>query len=179
MKNLIVAAIAAITIPFAAHADFYNAQSGNWAVYGAEGGGTQNPACIIERTWDDGSEFQLTYDLVTNELYIWLENRQWTIRQPMNVQETLYMQAVGSNTNSGNLSYYAVTSDTIVIPNIEPNSFLESFASQNQLQIYMPYGLRDAYVDLNGTRVATNLFVECIDMGRYFNPQTGELNFYE
>lgn len=179
MKNLIFSAIAAITIPFAAHADFYNAQSGNWVVYGAEGGEGQNPACVVERMWDDGSEFQLTYDLMSDELYIWLVNRQWAILQPMDRPETLYMQAVGSNPTDGNLTYYAVTSNTIVVPDIEPRTFLEAFASQSELQIYMPYGLQNAFIDLNGTRLATNLFAECIEIGQYYDPITGELHYYD
>jgi hypothetical protein len=168
MRTILLGVIFTLLTTFSASADyFYNSTHNDWAIFGDFGDIDQNPACVISHVWRDGSEFQLIYDLAERELWIWLQNFDWNI-----VDATGYdfpysfnMVIVGYNNEvvSGEMGYYLISKNTIDIPDIEPRTFMEAFAGLNELRFIMPGNIQNAYLDLTGSRVATNRFYDCIN----------------
>lgn len=169
MRNLLLGALFVLlgTITASANTFFYNTTYQNWQIFGDIGNGDDlNPACVISYEWRDGSEFQLIFDLVDRELWIWFQNFEWDIADTSGYDEyyTLNMVIVGSGDNleSGELGYYLVNKNTIDIPDIEPRSFLNAFAELEELRFIMPGNIQNAYLALDGSRGATNRFNDCI-----------------
>jgi hypothetical protein len=176
MKSIFFGA-ALVLSALPANADyFYQSEVGNWMVFGEDPASELNPACVISYEWQDGSEFQLIFDLYERELFIWFRNLEWDIIDPEGFY-SLNMVAVGRNNNvvSGVLDYYLLNKNTIDIPDIEPGTFLDAFARMNELRFVMPGNIQNAYLDLDGSRAATMEFFDCINLGDTMEFGEGDL----
>lgn len=167
MKSVLLAAVMSLTAIPAYSDDFYSSKVGNWLIFGDHGDSELNPACVVSYEWQDGSEFQLIYDLPNRELFIYFENFDWDIIDPEGYYK-LNMVIVGSGNNlqSGELDYYLMDKNSINIPDISPVPFLEAFAGLNELRFIMPGDIPNAYLGLRGSRAATERLMDCIDVGR-------------
>lgn len=169
MKKILLASFLMATTAVAASADtFYEKQTGNWFVFGDRGDQELNPACVISYEWQDGSEFQLIYDLQERVLDIWFENFEWNISDPADRTYSMDMVIVGNGNNmtNGEMQYYLEDKNSIYISDIQPiGTFLESFSAFNELRFIMPGNIENAYLDLEGSRNASTLFLECVDKG--------------
>ena len=169
MKSLLLGTIFAVTTAFGASADnFYERETGNWFVFGDYGDEELNPACVVSYVWQDGSEFQLIYDLYNRSLDIWFENFEWDIADAPGFFYNMNMVIVGRGNNliSGEMEYLLEDKNSITIYGIEPpGTFVEAFAGLNELRFIMPGNIPNAYLDLQGSRNATQLFLDCINIG--------------
>jgi len=176
MKSIFfVAALALTTLP--ANAEyFYQSDVGNWTVFGEAPENELNPACVISYVWQDGSEFQLIYDLYERELFIWFRNLEWDIADAEGYY-TLDMVVVGSGNDlvSGRLDYYLVNKNTIDIPGIDPGPFMNAFAGMHELRFIMPGNIQNAYLGLEGSRAASMEFFDCINLGDTMEFGEGDL----
>lgn len=169
MRNTIIAtAFAAMATVMPAQADtFFEEDIGYWQVFGDYGSHDMNPACVVDYTWSDGSNFQLTYDLFNGELYIWFRNFEWDISDPVDVEYYMNMVIIGqgNDLSSGTLTYVLVNKNTIYIPWIEPTPFLDAFAAMNELRFIMPGTIHNAYLNLSGSRRAVEALIDCVQLG--------------
>jgi len=176
MKSIIFGAALALTALPANAEYFYQSDVGNWTVFGEAPEIELNPACVISHVWQDGSEFQLIYDLYERELFIWFRNLEWDIAD-VEGYYTLDMVVVGSGNGvvSGRLDYYLVNKNTINVPGIEPGTLMEAFAGMNELRFIMPGNIQNAYLDLQGSRAASMEFFDCINLGDTMEFGEGDL----
>lgn len=169
MKNLLLGTILAVTTAFTASAEpFYQNTVGNWFVFGDPGDEVLSPACVISYTWRDGSEFQLIYDLYHRSLDIWFENFDWDIADEANLYYSMDMVIIGTGDNliSGEMEYFLEDKNSIYLYGVEPTgTFVDAFASMQELRFIMPGNIPNAYLSLEGSRDATRLFLNCITIG--------------
>ena len=154
-------------LPTASFADdiFYQGgQVGSWSVFGNSGNATQNPACVAEVTWDDGSKFQLIKDLKNGEFYIWFQNNEWNIIDPPG-NYTFRMNIVNraNQVAGGDMTYQLVNKNTISIRNLDVDSFVGPFMEMTEIRFIMPGDIGNAFIPLNGSTAATEKLVQCLD----------------
>lgn len=169
MKKLFVSTILASALfvtPVLANGEiFYDGgAAGSWSIFGNAGSATQNPACVAEVTWGDGSKFQLIKDLADGELYIWFKNNQWNISDPPG-SYTFRMNIIDNKNNvvGGDLNYELINKNTIAVRKIEVDTFIPPFMSMVEIQFIMPGDIENAFVPLDGSSVAVEKLLECID----------------
>lgn len=168
MKNFFLSALLAsslVVTPALAQEIFYDGgQAGSWSVFGNAGTDTQNPACVAEVTWDDGSKLQLIKDLRDGELYIWFRNNEWNISDPPGVY-TFRMNILdsGNNVVGGELEYELINKNTIAVRKIDVDSFIPPFMTMTEIRFIMPGDIQNAYVPLNGSSQAVDKLLACID----------------
>ena len=144
---------------------FYDGgQLGAWSVFGNSGSETQNPACVAEVTWQDGSKFQLIKDLKDGELYIWFQNNDWNIIDPPgNYQFRMNIVNRANQLAGGDMTYQLVNKNTISVRNIDVDSFLGPFMNMTEIRFIMPGDIGNAFIPLNGSSAAVEKLVQCID----------------
>ena len=169
MKKLLLSSVLAaglfVTQAFAEPNIFYSGgQSGDWTVFGNAGSSTQNPACVAEVTWDDGSKFQLIKDLKNGEFYIWFQNNEWNIIDPPG-NYTFRMNIVNraNQVAGGDMTYQLVNKNTISIRNLDVDSFVGPFMEMTEIRFIMPGDIGNAFIPLNGSTAATEKLVQCLD----------------
>lgn len=183
MKNFLMAMFFIMASVGSVSAEtFYEKQTGNWFVFGDYGDEELTPACVISYSWQDGSEFQLIYDLQLRVLDIWLENYDWNISDPAGNTYNLDIVIVGAGNDltTGELTYRLEDKNSIYIESIEPIAkFLEDFSRMNELRFIMPGTIMNAYLSLDGSRGATNLLLECIEKGVDLNLNRPQKNKFQ
>jgi hypothetical protein len=173
MKKFLTTVALAATMFATPATAFYNEDVGNWAVYGDEGNQELNPACVVEYMWQDGSTFQLIYDLSTRELYIWFRNFEWDIADPVDQYYEMQMIMDGRRgMSSSGATYLLINKNTIVIPNIHVDAFMVPFMQLAELRMIMPGTIQNAYLDLAGSRMASQSLFRCVEIG-------DTMDFYE
>lgn len=171
MKKLLLSTVLAASL-FAsqAFADtiFYSGgQTGDWTVFGNAGNANQNPACVAETKWQDGSSMQLIKDLKTGELYIWFQNYEWNIGDPPGdypFRMNMYNRA--NQVIGGDMTYTLVNKNTIAIRGIDVNSFIPAFMEMGEMRIIMPGDIQPAYIPLNGSTAAVQKLLACLDAAK-------------
>lgn len=163
IKTLVIAAAMLIVSSLANAEIFYGQSVGNWIVTGDTGGNIGSPACWIEYHWQDGSVLQLGEDLNTGQLDIWFQNNEWEIIDPIPGLYTLRVNIIGSRGTivGGNMTYELVTKNTIVISDVEKNSFWDAFARLAEMRFIMPGTIQNAHVSLANSQAALNLLSQC------------------
>jgi hypothetical protein len=169
MKKLFASTILAASLfvtPVLAEGEiFYDGGvEGAWNIFGNAGSTTQNPACVAEVTWQDGSKFQLIKDLADGELYIWFKNNEWNISDPPgNYPFTMNIVDSRGNVINGELQYELINKNTIAVRKIDVDSFIPPFMSMAEMRFVMPGDIQNAYVTLNGSSGAVDKLLACID----------------
>lgn len=166
MKKFIIATIVGLFTTVSVYAsDFYSNEIGYWYIYGNSGNADQNPACVIEMNWQDGSTFQLIKDLKDGEVYIWFQNMEWNISDEIDQNYDMRINFTGNDGSvvGAMFSYYLANKNTIVLRNIEPESFVDAFVAKNEMQMIMPGTIENAYVGLDNSTKAIEMLIECID----------------
>ena len=172
MKKLLLSTVLAaglfVTQAFAEPNIFYSGgQSGDWTVFGNAGSSTQNPACVAETKWQDGSSMQLIKDLQSGELYIWFQNYEWNIIDPPgNYSFRLNMYNRANQVVGGDLTYTLVNKNTIAIREIDVDSFIPAFMEMSEMRIIMPGDIQPAYIPLNGSTAAVEKLLACLDASK-------------
>ena len=169
MKKFLITTLLAASLaitPALAQENFYDGGVvGSWSVFGNPGNATQNPACVAEVTWDDGSKLQLIKDLRDGELYIWFRNNEWNIADTPG--EYLFrMNLVDSKGNvvGGDLNYELINKNTIAVRKIDVDSFIPPFMTMAEIRFIMPGDIQNAYVPLNGSSDAVDKLLVCMDV---------------
>lgn len=146
--------------------EFYSNQHQYWYIGGHTGDTEQNPACYTEYSFQDGSTFQLVKDLRDGELYIYFRNMQWNIVDTPG-EYTLRMNLTTSNGNidsaSGDYYYQLLNKNTITINWLNINEFVPGFMNSSELNFVMPGDIENAYIPLDGSSRAIEIFAECIE----------------
>jgi hypothetical protein len=115
----------------------------------------------------DGSTFELVKDLADGELYIRLQNNSWNIiDEPGEYKMRLNIHYPDGDINGNDFSYLLINKNTIVIPQIEAESFVPAFHDGSNLVMVMPGDIPNAEVSLNKSRYALELLAECIDKSK-------------
>lgn len=170
MKKFFLSTIIAATLfvtPAIANEIFYDGgQSGTWSVFGNSGVGNQNPACVAQATWDDGSKFQIIKDLADGEFYIWFQNMQWDIADApgdypfrMNFESSTDGSVIG-----GNMTYTLVNKNTVLVRDIEVEAFVDAFVKKSEIRFIMPGDIQNSYIPLDGATIAVEKLEECVDV---------------
>lgn len=169
--TFVIALFVSTTSSFAQQHLFFRQVVGNWEVFGHKGSDTLNPACVINRDWQDGSSVQVIYDLKDGELYLRIKNTQWNIGDPVgnygdtaNTSPAQMIFVGNSNTNNSNVIYSLVSKNIINIRHLKPVVFLKDFASQSKFQLVMPGTITNVSFDLQQSNSAVELLVACIDV---------------
>ncbi len=180
MKKLLLSTVLAISLfTSQALADaniFYQGgQTGAWTVFGNGGSQSQNPACVAETTWQDGSTMQLIKDLTSGELYLWFQNYEWNIGDPPGdypFRMNMYNRA--NQVIGGDMTYTLVNKNTITIRGIDVNSFIPAFMEMGEMRIIMPGDIQPAYIPLQGSSAAVERLLACIDEAEKVLPRVDE-----
>lgn len=173
-KKFLLASIAMVMVTSTSFAEqFYNAdQTGAWSVFGSTGNESQNPACIAETTWEDGSKMQLIKDLATGELYIWFQNYAWNIgdaiEQDYPVRINMYDKA--GNVVGGDFNYTLLNKNTIAIRNLDVKTFVPAFMAMGQIRLIMSGNIENALIPLQGSALTIDKMVECIQKSKSIPP---------
>jgi hypothetical protein len=152
------------TASFADDIFYQGGQVGSWSVFGNSGNTTQNPACVAEVTWDDGSKFQLIKDLKNGEFYIWFQNNEWNIIDPPG-NYTFRMNIVNraNQVAGGDMTYQLVNKNTIAVRELDVDSFVGPFMEMTEIRFIMPGDIGNAFIPLNGSTAAIEKLVQCLD----------------
>jgi hypothetical protein len=152
------------TASFADDIFYQGGQFGSWSVFGNSGNTTQNPACVAEVTWDDGSKFQLIKDLKNGEFYIWFQNNEWNIIDPPG-NYTFRMNIVNraNQVAGGDMTYQLVNKNTIAVRELDVDSFVGPFMEMTEIRFIMPGDIGNAFIPLNGSTAAIEKLVQCLD----------------
>lgn len=147
---------------------FYRAIVGTWTIIGHPGNSNLNPACVIVRRWQDGSEFHLIRDIKDGELYIRIDNMTWNIGDPIGEYgrnpgtNPIRMNFKFSNSiNSSTLIWNLVSKNAITIRHLNVKNFITDFMAASHLSFIMPGTIQNADFDLNGTREAVEHMIRC------------------
>ena len=171
MKKLLAALVISAAMVFSAGAEegynFYDNQYGSWRVIGNTGG-TTNPSCYAETSWQDGSFLHLVKDLADGEVYIYFQNMQWQIVDPVGEYSLRMNIYTSNNVNGGEYIFYLQNKNTIVIPNLNVDDFLPSFIEGSQIQLIMSGTISNAEIPLEGSSQAISLMVECIGYSSWY-----------
>lgn len=172
MRKLLSTTFAAMLFTssaFAANQTFFaeDVRPGAFYVMGvtADAAKGKNPACYAEVNYGDGSQFQLIRDLADGELYIWLHNAQWNIRDVPGSTANLRANFRRSNgqVESLTFTYKQVNSSTIIIRGIFKDRFLPLFTGSQKMTFAMPGTIQDAEVELLGSSRAVSELSRCVD----------------
>lgn len=163
-KKLFVAGLISLFTITSAHAFYEKQIPGGWKVIGDVGDSTRNPGCAMTLSYDDGSEIQLIRDLKDGELYIWFKNNEWNIADEI---EKVYPMRVNFYTSSGNVvggnfEYVLVNKSTIVIRNLNIDSFIPAFMEMKTMRFIMEGTIQNADIPLDGTREGIVYLADCI-----------------
>lgn len=152
------------TASFADEIFYQGGQVGSWSVFGNSGNATQNPACVAEVTWDDGSKFQLIKDLKDGEFYIWFKNNEWNIIDPPgNYSFRMNIVNRAGQVAGGDMAYQLVNKNTISVRNLDVDSFIGPFMEMTEIRFIMPGDIGNAFIPLNGSTAAIEKLVQCLD----------------
>lgn len=161
-----------LTPALAADDIFYDGGvSGSWAVFGNAGSSKQNPACVAEVSWEDGSKLQLIKDLATGEIYIWFQNMEWNIADaPGNYPFRMNIVDNQNNLIGGDMTYELVNKNTISVRGIDADSFIPPFMTMAEIRFVMPGDIQNAYIPLNGSGGAVEKMLACMDVFKTKQP---------
>lgn len=165
MKKLLIALASSLLLTTSASAGvFYQDNVPNWTIGGHDDSKEIGPACYIRTEWQDGSAFELVKRLSDGEVFIWFQNMQWNISDPVNQNYELRMNIHGSKGSviGGTMSYILLSKNTIVIPQIDTSSFVEPFMNLSVMQLIMPGNIENAQVSLSGSTQAVIKMADCI-----------------
>lgn len=174
-KNFILAAAAALTLtasPTLAQQQqpprsFFSevVTPGTFSVYGnaKDASINRNPTCFIENRWRDGSIFQLSLDLGTNEMWIYFKNLSWNIGDaPAEYTGNLTFRKNGRVVDGAPIFYDLVNKNTIVLRNINKELFLKSFSENDLMVFVMPGNISNAELSLLGSATALETLRQCV-----------------
>jgi hypothetical protein len=171
MKKLLLSTVLAVSVfasqAFADNIFYSGGQTGAWTVFGNAGNQNQNPACIAETKWQDGSTMQLIKDLNSGELYIWFQNYEWNIIDPPgDYPFRMNMVNRANQVVGGDMTYSLINKNTIAIRKIDVDSFIPAFMDMSELRILMPGDIQPAYIPLDGSTAAVDKILSCIDTAK-------------
>ena len=175
MKKYISATLAAMLFTssaFAASQNFFqeDVRPGAFYVHGVTSDPEKvndNPACFAQVDWKDGSRFQLTRDLADAELYIFFRNHSWNINDKPGTYR-LRANFTKNNKITGGIdfNYTLVNKNTIVINNINKDTFIPMFTSNSLMTFVMPGSIQNSELDLTGTTKVLAEISRCIEVAR-------------
>lgn len=174
MKKIALAML--LSVAFTSHAladNFYTSpQVGVWSVFGSTGSDTQNPACVAETTWEDGSKMQLIKDLVSGELYIWFQDYAWNIGDEVNKRYPVRLNfyAADGSVIGGDFDYGLINKNTIAIRYLDVETFIPAFMKMKELRLLMPGDIGNAVIPLEGSSGAIQKLAECIQESKKLPP---------
>lgn len=176
MKKFLLSTALAISLftsqAFANANIFYNGgQQGAWTIFGNGGSETQNPACVAETSWQDGSSMQLIKDLTSGELYIWFQNFEWNISDPPGDYPFRMNMYSGNQVTGGDMTYTLVNKNTITIRGIDVDSFIPAFMQMTEMRLLMPGDIQIAYIPLDGSSATVDKLLACIDEAKKVLPK--------
>ena len=177
MKKLLLSSVLAVSLftsqAFADNIFYSGGQTGAWTVFGNGGNEKQNPACIAETKWEDGSTMQLIKDLNSGEVYIWFQNYEWNIGDaPGDYSFRLNMYNRANQVVGGDFTYQLLNKNTIAIRRIDVNSFIPAFMEMSQMRIIMPGDIQAAFIPLDGSTAAVDKLLACIDAAKRALPSS-------
>jgi hypothetical protein len=169
MKNFLLGAvfsvIAAVSPASAQTEYFHESYTGPWVIFGDSGDADRTPACVVQYDWKDGSYFQLVLDMHTLELFILFENFEWNIKDAPGEYSLNMVILNDEELVSGKLGFILEDKNSIYIPGIQHESFINAFMSLDELRFIMPGDTSNAYLNLEGSREAIEHFFECVATG--------------
>lgn len=152
--------------------------NGTWKANGARPDGNNDgvlsfPICTVWGRFDDGSDLQISKNVKSGELYMWVRNTDWELDSEAKSNESRYSQ-VQINfykgrkfVKGGALHWYAKSKNIVAIPDIGPTEFALALHHSNRLSIVMPGNIGNMHVNIPGKQVLTVL-VKCIhEHGKY------------
>lgn len=158
--------------------NFYYNEMQHWIVEGVPNNKQINASCYTQTRWSDGSRFQLIKNLVTGELYIWVQAMFWNISDQPGSTAVARVNTHGkSGVIGGDLTFLILNKNTIVIPEIQADGFIQAFMTQNEMHIIMPGTVENFVLSLKGSTKAIQSLSECVEASKKANlgtPQTGE-----
>ena len=172
-KKLLFASIAVCVFTSQSFADnFYTGkQIGAWTVFGNPGSQSQNPACVAETIWEDGSKMQLIKDLTSGEIYIWFQNYAWNIGDaPGDYPFRMNFHDREGHIVGGDLTYSLINKNTISIRALDAKSFIPAFMEMGEIRIMMPGDIGNAIIPLQGSTAAVQQLLDCMDAAKNAPP---------
>lgn len=182
MKKTVVGIVSALTLFWSTNSiaqsqNFYYKEMNHWIVEGVPNTKENNASCYTETRWSDGSRFQLIKNLVTGELYIWVQSMSWNMSDDPGSTFVARVNTHGRNgVIGGDLTYMVINKNTIVIPQIQADGFIQPFMSQNEMHIIMPGTVQNFALSLKGSTTAIQSMSDCIDASKRANLGKPQLN---
>jgi len=171
LPQILALALIATTPSFADEIFFDGGQNGSWSVFGNAGNSNQNPACVAEVTWEDGSKLQLIKDLQSGEVYLWFQNLEWNIADaPGDYTFRMNIVDKANNVVGGDMTYTLVNKNTITVRGLDAESFIPPFITMTEIRFVMPGDIQNAYIPLNGSSAAVDKLLACMDVYKVKQP---------
>ena len=167
MKKLMLSTAILVGLTVPVYAEFYNKSIGDWVIFGYDGR-ELNKACILEKSWEDGSRFHLIKDLTDGELFIWINNLSWDIKQKdSNIYDgaTMIIESESGELFTFETKFALINNNTIAIPNLKPTEFVPPFITLTKLRIVIPGFIDEMEIPLDNAFLAVTVLGECIKIG--------------
>jgi hypothetical protein len=168
MKPIITSLIAAATLAIstiAAYAEltqFYQRELGQWTIEGYRG---DKNFCSAKTYWPNGSYASLFIIKGSDELSLYLHNKEWNISDPAGAykeyQATIHFTG-STGMDSGTITYELVDNQTVVLRNVN-DKFLDNWVRFRTMEIVMPGNIGRMTMGLTGTRDLVPAFVDCVE----------------
>lgn len=163
-RTVALAIVPVITVSEARAAVIYERYTELWSIIGDTGNASFGPTCRLAQDYRDGSYFGLYRHLQTGELFILLSNAAWNIRGRQGDQlDVTYHFYTPRTVYDSLLGYtYLIDANTIAIPNINPDTFINPFYYSTYLEIIMPGTIPPVTVSLIGTAEGLVILDDCV-----------------
>lgn len=162
-RLLIVLSLLLSSLPSYAGELFYKVQTPQlWTILGDKGDETQNPACLVQKTWEDGSIIQYITDLKSGEFWIYLTNIKWDIDETIGKYDGMRINFYhGQDVKGVNVDFYLLNKNTVTIRGLS-SSAIFSFVTSDKMIFVMPGNVPNAEIPLNGTDIAGKMTQHCM-----------------
>lgn len=167
LSTLVLAILAAFSLPLYAQQAFFRQQVGNWLIVGLPSQEGKNAVCGAEYGFGDGSRLTVYSDLVDGELYLALHNTRWNIGDEPNSRSQLRVNFIARNGHikGAPAEFIIINKNTIIIPNVNAKAFIPDFMDRHKLEFVMPGTITNAEIPLDNSTRAVEMLIKCVDAG--------------
>ena len=157
------------------HRDFFARSIDElWMVHGVTypDNPDRNPTCFADRVYNDGSRFQLSRDLVKDELYIWFRDNTWEIKEPFGLNTSYSVRINIFNSRNqiiggGDMKFSVLAKNVITLRRMAEKAFLEVLLRGDKLVFVMPGTVPNTTVTFNGAaKMITRTLSDCAKASR-------------
>lgn len=185
MKKFIFAVIAALTIASPALADevFFPKQTifRGWSIIGLTRSDFSNDkycSARLDYSENDGSAAEITKNIDTGELYIWVRNTDWNITgAPVKSEAILTAFKSGKSIKSGTMEIDIKNKNSVIVPRLEGKELTDVLWDGDAIRIVMPNNISNIWIKFGGKvrnrpvgQAILAFFVECLKSGKNFVP---------